>query len=721
MRRFSNLVGMHFYNSFSVYFIWAFLLFLPQIHAGGPKATIDGICSSDLTVPSATHSDVDHSVPRGVLSHGEHWVDLILTQAGLSDTRPVDAFTEIARGLLVQIKAGTFEKLNEKIDGSPAVVLGFQSDGLPFVTYKGSFAPGRKVKQALITSVAIAQEVYDGKPALADLYGALATHLAGRMTGPQFTPFSDYIFQADLLFSPGNDRIQKTQDLITITPNSLSYEIRSDDTLYVRLQKAKVGIVIHTAGKRMVRPDGTIVTESLANGSEKIQRFVEALNSTEIFAITPWREKVINKPEVELSSRTEKKFAEDLAKIRHRILALPSDFRTEWAGFHARRFRMFLNSMLRAPNTGGIYKDASDSKKLDFDAFIEGFEAWLGQRTTPTASASRLETLSYAKQYFAFIATHRASTKKVMQAYYDAIRIQYFLLKQMPDVMRSKLGGGPVEGIMLSTSDSNTIVKFVDRLGFTTQNNLKWDRNAETALQPQAITTSVNQPLGDLPEPFQKWRPGAIFIMMKGQPIHAGHVRMIQEALSQANGSPVFVVVSSKEANLKASTWKELGVSASKKELQDRNYTYIFDVEFKREILNASLGDTAQVYFINPSDFWKYVQLAKDLKLSGKIRLAMGAKELEEERYQNQLAAFADQLEPLVIEMQEGSISGTQVRVALKDMNLGDAMTKKRAARVLKQAFAVLPASLRAGFQQRAIESWGNVDMAVRRVLGEPR
>ncbi len=79
----------------------------------------------------------DSSKPAGIIRHGEHWADLILSQGGSSDPRYLRAFDESARSLLEQARAGSFARVNEKIDGSPSIVLGFTADNRPFVTYKG--------------------------------------------------------------------------------------------------------------------------------------------------------------------------------------------------------------------------------------------------------------------------------------------------------------------------------------------------------------------------------------------------------------------------------------------------------------------------------------------------------------------------------------------------------------------------------------------------------
>ena len=672
-----------------------------------------GAARSDAAGRQATA--FDNSVPRGLVRHGEHFADLILSQGGSSDPRYLNAYGELTRSLLNHAKAGKFPRVNEKIDGSPSIVLGLNAENRPFVSYKGDLTKVEKT-QRLVTSEADARKFFK---ILSPLYSTAIKYFGARMEGLAKTEFKDYIFQGDLLFYEsaargGQGRKIKSGDAITISANSITYEVKKDHPYFAPLSSAKIGVVIHTIGRRVIQ-GGRLTVEPLegVDKADAIEAFASRLNSPEVFAVSPWKNDVAVGTRTPLDKKTERQVVSLLEGMEKKLSGLSPEFKDDWAKRHESRFRIFFNSYLRPPHHGGIYLAASRQEPFAAEKLLADFGAWLRSRVQPRdrrdrktglVTAQSLETPGYLKAVARTLAEHKQELYRMLEAYYGAIRIQYLIQPHIEEIFRSKLGGGESEGAMLETSD--TIVKLVDRLGFTLKNNAKWNRGAAPSVPYTA--------------PYDHWRPGAAFVLMKGQPAHSGHIEMIKRAVEANGGRPVFVTVSHKTADLQASDWKGLKVSPTKKELAAGDYRYVFSEDLRREILESGLGEGSHVYFLDTEEFWGYLRRARQDKAQGKVRLVVGQKEMAQHRYDHQFQEFKEQLEPLIVKMQEGGISATQVRAALKDYIRGTAARKKAAKKTLDAALVSIPEEAERGkLLARMVAEWKTVDAVVHRVLGQ--
>lgn len=656
----------------------------------------------------------DNSVPSGLLRHGEHWVDLILSQGGSADPRYFKSFQQLARSLAASAKEGKFARVNEKIDGSPSIVLGFSPENRPFVSYKGDLTKVEKT-QRLVTSEADAKKFFK---TLSPLYSTAIKFFGPRMESLAKTEFAGYVFQGDLLFYENEaggdqDRKKRVGESIVISANSIAYEIKKDHPYFGPLSKAKLGVVIHTVGRRVLK-EGRVSVEAL-EGADKtavIETFAGRLNSDDVFAVTPWKRDIAVATARPFDEGAQNGVSSLLSGIEKNLAGLSPEFKEDWAKRHESRFRIFFNSYLKPPQKGGIYLAASRQEAFSAEKILADFGAWLKARVEPRTKVDRktgelvsksLETPGYLKAVGRLLVERKQELYSLLESYYDAIRVQYLLAPHIQEIFRSKLGGGESEGVMLETAD--TIVKLVDRLGFTLKNNANWNRGAAA-------------PVGPLPAPYDQWRPGAAFVLMKGQPVHSGHIEMIKKAAAANGGKPVFVAVSHKMPNLGASDWKELKITRTKKELAAGDYTYVFSQALRRDILEAGLGSDANVHFLDTETFWGYLRRAREDKAQGKVKLVVGRKEMTEHRYDFQFQEFKDQLEPLVVEMQEGGISATQVRAALKLQVRGTAAEKKAAKKTLEAALASIPKKTdRQKFLKRMAEEWRAVDEIARGVL----
>lgn len=667
----------------------------PKFAAAAP--TCENLFRPMVAVP-------EDSARAGILMHGEHWVDLILVQAGTTDPRPLRAFDETLNQLVRGIEQGRLSNTNEKIDGSPSVVFGFTPEGKPFVAYKGHLT---KKEQAFVTTASEAAVQFANNLELQALFAKLIA-VAKDPLFQHRRQFQNLIFQGDVLFS----RTEISDSQVRIQANSVEYTIPRDHDLYAPVKTAQVGIVFHSVGQRTIDGDGRIGVKPLATDREEVtvKAFADAMTTPAFLALHPWRDNVRTLALTDAKKQKLFRYIETRSSfIREALAKLSPDFRDEWKSRFEASFRTFLNAGLRPPHDGGFYREAASGGWLEsgeIQAWGKQFEIWLRVR------GEDADADNYAK----FRLRHASELSGFIQAYAAGVALQYQLQHALAPVMVSKLGGGEIEGLMLKTEDS--VVKWVDRLGFTLKNNIRWSRAS------RSDRYAVPAPLAnrfDLPFPYETWHPGASFVLMKGQPIHTGHIQMIREAASP--GKDTFVVASEKEPNLTALNWKDLGVSATKKELTARDYTYIFDQDFRRKLLREGLPEEIIVTMVSTRHFRNYLHAAKTAGLPGKIKLVVGEKEVAEGRYDDLLKEFGGQFELQPVALKEDGLSATQVRDALKIAATGKKAEREGAIAKLNQAFSYIESdTARKRAINKAIRRWQEVDEAVQPlVVATPR
>lgn len=650
----------------------------------------------------------------GTLKHSTHFVDLLLDPVPGMETNTfpgLDRFRTSVHAFIGEIEAGEIALLNEKFDGAPAIALGFDATNRPYVTYK--LGIDRASGDKLVRNMGEARQHY-GKGALGEIYESLIKHLRCQML--RFED-KDLIFQADVLFTPGNGAMEVTKKAVTIQPNLVVYELPAGSKFYEFAANAQIGLVVHTVARRVINPEtGAISTEPIED-VEAVEKFVKAIRTPDVFVIDPWSRSVQVDRGGDIFTYEKKYRIESiLEEVCANIGSLDPEFRKDWKYFLA-QFKIFLNSSLQEDRSGGIYSAAVADEQFNFELITALFRAWLIGRSeevgvTPKGKKSSRVRPVMVKNFETFLKKYRDSFFAYLKAYFDAIRIEYMLRHHMPEVAESKLGGGRTEGVMVGR------VKFVDRLEFTMSNFAGGKigrKKAKSASKPRKRAKA--QPR--MPQLYRKWYGStpvsAAFFIGKLQPPHIGHIAMLRSAIETFGVDRVFVMPSLKAPDFTARHWKDLGVAATKKKLEAGLYEHVFSPALREEMLKFGLPEGVHVQLADPRTFWRYMNRNRDRKREGRVALIMGQKEIDESRFKQQFGRFADYIVPHVVEMQGGGVSATAVRQLgirrLYETRYEDAYD------FLWSAFGYIPEKERNRVIGRLIAEWKRVDNAVRRLV----
>lgn len=657
------------------------------------------------------------STRKGIIEHSEHFADLIIDVVpGTEDGSfpGLKNFDSLTRRFVSDIERKEIAVLNEKFDGSPAIALGYDAEGRPFVAYKRGVARGSKI----IRTVKEARKVHTN-PLMTAIYEDCIRYLRRSMA--RFHE-KDVIFQADLLFTPSNGTKVVTEDAVTIKANpfGIEYTLPAGLKFYPFAAEAKIGLVVHSAMKRVIDPETGEVSDGEPLDDEGlIESFVKTIRSEEVFVIDPWSRRVqIDQGEDSFTVEKRSEILGILQNMHDDLQALDGEFRERWKTFLP-QFKTFLNSSLKEGHRGGIYRAAAEGEPYDFELIVNKFREWIKTRSetvriSPKGTKTYLAPLSMPEEFemFLFGKNYRMLCRYI-RAYFDANRIQYTLKPHMREVYSSKLGGGKIEGIIIT--DGTTLVKLVDRLDFTMQN---FSGEKKRKLRKKTKIKSGKKPKvkKQVPTPllYRKWHAGAVFYLGKFQPLHAGHVANIGAAAAAFGPENVHVIASNKEPDLEATNWKDMGIAKRKKDLLSGDYVHVFSQELRQEIFRLGLPEGVNLKFADIAAFWSYLNWARARNLEGNIFFMMGQKEMKAGRYRQQLERFKTHLVPHPLPMQLGGMSGTQVRQAIKSLHeRGDLASYY----FLLSAFAFVPKKMQDPIIGQSLKEWAQAHAAVQSTL----
>jgi len=268
--------------------------------------------------------------------------------------------------------------------------------------------------------------------------------------------------------------VMKNAVRIKANPFGIEYVLPAGSKFYNFAARAKVGLVVHTVGRRIIDAETKeVVGVEPLEDMDAIESFVKTIRSQAVFAIDPWSRRVeIDRGEDTFTAEKRAHIEFMLRDMRTDLSRLDRDFRERWRSFLP-HFRTFLNASLKEGRSGGIYRAAEAGEEFHFGLLAERFYEWLVMRSetmriSPKGAKSRLAPKKMPGEFEDLIDECRDSLKTYFRAYFNANRILYLLKPHMQEVYASKLGGGQIEGVMIS--NKTTKVKLVDRLGFTMQN-----------------------------------------------------------------------------------------------------------------------------------------------------------------------------------------------------------------------------------------------------------
>jgi hypothetical protein len=170
-------------------------------------------------------------------THLEHLEDLVFN-SGYAGAQIALDYVESLRQMLAE-GTGTTTKLTVKWDGSPAVICGVDpEDGKFFVGTKSVFA---KAEPKRCKSERDIEQWYSDKPELAAKLSAALKYLPKIGIG--------MVVQGDLMFTEGDVSVVEIngEDCYVFTPNTITYAVPVNSLLGKKIQRAKIGIIFHTA------------------------------------------------------------------------------------------------------------------------------------------------------------------------------------------------------------------------------------------------------------------------------------------------------------------------------------------------------------------------------------------------------------------------------------------------------------------------------------------
>lgn len=525
--------------------------------------------------------------------------------------------------------------------------------------------------------------------------------------------FAGIVFQGDLLFTPGNGARSVFDFEVSLRPNSVWYRVAHNHELYNSMKDAPLGFVMHTCAKIEFDRDTGVCSLSAWEDNDAIDTLSSHLSEHGMCAITPWRHNVPLCQSV--PPNVEQEIFKYLARVTSYFENIGNEFRHNWSKDHLSRFRTFLNTFLNPPSDGGIFLEAKLDAQPNADKLIDGFLSWVGDRAHSKKKNSQY-TEAYSAKLVDFVSKFRTDFQNLVMGFYAALRAQELLLPYLSNALASKLGGGESEGIMITKGPYQ--VKLVDRLGFTMANNLLHRNNplSEKRIEESVDIVEEKQDV-EFPAPFEMWKPATTFFICKLQPPHAGHIAAIKEAKNLSTNE-FHVIASNKAPNLEATTWQELGVSDTLSDFRNRDYKYVLSLELRERILRISLGKDINISFLPTALLWAYIQDAKDKNLDGSIAIAVGAKEINSNRYDKRTEGIADKFSLLPVKMQEDGIDGSTIRKALRRFAIFNDPTARATLR--KGLSAIADHSIREQLIDDMVNDWHVVDKIGQRLLPLP-
>ena len=376
--------------------------------------------------------------------HLTHLEDLVFE--GSSRVQEAIYFLEEMQSML---SGNVSSKVNATVkwDGAPAIICGINPEnGKFFVGTKSVFNKKPKINY---TSADIRKNHKGG--VVSKLQVALKHLPSLGLKG---------IYQGDMMFGPGDTKSQKIDgdDLITFTPNTITYAVDMNSDEGKKIKSAKMGIVFHTkySGRKM---------KSLrASFGVNAKRFRKSRNVW--FDDASFRDvsgnATLSSTESSNFSGIIKKVKSDFNKSKAFIDSLPNEKTL------VEYLNIFINSQVRKGSTLLSVEDFTNFVNTKMQKDVDSLKTEAGKKRKELVKKNIMDSVKSKNKKLNSIFSLHASLS-------DA---KLFLLRKLESVKAMKsfiqTGSGfkvtKPEGFVAIDKLSNKAVKFVDRLEFSKAN-----------------------------------------------------------------------------------------------------------------------------------------------------------------------------------------------------------------------------------------------------------
>lgn len=408
-----------------------------------------------MTLPTFS-SFLTEGAPAGKLTHLQHLEDLLLDE-GKPGIEFIETLLNEFHHLLKHGGVTTSMHLTTKWDGAPSVVFGPDpADGQFFVATKAAFS---KTPKLLKTHNQIHDLYGDGE--IANVLHACLSELA------VLRPTS--VLQGDLLFT--NARPVESRNIdgvthLTFRPNTILYAVDANSALGQRIQRAQLGIVIHTmykgSGKNFATYSAAPLSPSAYSTLTKTSRVVTIDNRFDDVSGS-----------ATFTTGEEQDFVLAMERIRALHRAVPTVIITELSSPDIRPLiQQFLNTEVR----GGSFGQPEKLFTRLMIFFASKRDAEAAKRKSDTGQSAILD------RYNAMMTLLREKHTGILAwfALHDAINhAKLLVVSKLNQVSRIGTFIETPNGLEVTTpegfvavSHSGKMIKLVDRLTFSRNNFL---------------------------------------------------------------------------------------------------------------------------------------------------------------------------------------------------------------------------------------------------------
>ena len=383
--------------------------------------------------------------------HLQHLEDLILDDGYSGAVAAIKLADDIR--IMMARGQGKKVKITVKYDGSPAIFAGIDPiDGKFFV---GTKAVLSKIPK-MIKHPADLKKFYNDVPELAKKLATAYKYL--KPLGIK------NILQGDLMFTDDSLSHQNIngEDYLTFTPNTITYAILATSELAKKIERAKFGIVFHTAynGGESIGTAEKTFDVNIGNLKKSPSIWFDDAtykDYTGIASLTPEEDKFLRQEIIAARARLIELGKTELNNIVHN-----PEFK--------KYIQIFINRNVR---TGEHIKDPAKFTNEFMKFYTERTLAGI-KELKPTFQAKRHQKIE-DKQ--AFIQEHRKSIYKFIDLYNHINEIKLLLISKLNtlDSMKTFIKSGTGYNItnpegFVAVGHIGNVVKLVNRLEFSKQN-----------------------------------------------------------------------------------------------------------------------------------------------------------------------------------------------------------------------------------------------------------